>query len=93
MKMWVLVLDSAREVFGHIESVKILVILNLTGYMLTSSIFSLFFRGIFFIDSPKTITNSPEVSDSNRGLFFTLNCRFIFVTKPPILSEPRLEGT
>ena len=28
---------SAREVFGHIESVKILVILNPTGYMFTSS--------------------------------------------------------
>ena len=28
---------KAHEVFGHIESVKILVILNPTGYMLTSS--------------------------------------------------------
>ena len=28
---------SAREVFGHIELVKILVILSPTGYMLTSS--------------------------------------------------------
>ena len=33
---------SAREVFGHIESVKILVILNSTGYMLTSSGFASF---------------------------------------------------
>ena len=31
---------SAQEVFGHIESVKILVILNPTGYMLTSSGFA-----------------------------------------------------
>ena len=33
-------LTSAREVFGHIESVKILVILIPTGYMLTSSGFA-----------------------------------------------------
>ena len=33
---------SAREVFGHIESVKIIVILNPTGYMLTSSGFDAF---------------------------------------------------
>ena len=31
---------SVREVFGHIESVKILVILNPAGYMLTSFGFS-----------------------------------------------------
>ena len=33
---------SAVEVLGHIESVKILVILNPTGYMLTSSGFAAF---------------------------------------------------
>ena len=33
---------SAREVFGHMESVMILVILNPTGYMLTSSGFGCF---------------------------------------------------
>ena len=33
---------SAREVFGHIESVKIHVILNPTGYMLTSPGFDAF---------------------------------------------------
>ena len=32
--------NRAREVFGHIESVKILVILNSTDYMLTSSTFA-----------------------------------------------------
>ena len=31
---------SPQEVFGHIELVKILVILNPTGYMLTSSDFA-----------------------------------------------------
>ena len=33
---------SAQEVFGHIESVEILVILNPAGYMLTSSGFASF---------------------------------------------------
>ena len=39
--------SSAREMFGHIESVKILVILHPTGCMLTSSGFASFTRGIF----------------------------------------------
>ena len=34
--------SSAQEGFGRIESVKILVILNLIGYMLTSSGFDAF---------------------------------------------------
>ena len=33
---------SAREVFGHVESVRMLVILNPTGKMLTSSGFDAF---------------------------------------------------
>jgi hypothetical protein len=52
METWMLVLDSAREVFGHIESIKILVILNLTGYMLTSFGFALFIRGILLYRFP-----------------------------------------
>ncbi len=34
--------SSAQEVFGHVESVKILVILNPAGYMFTSSGFDAF---------------------------------------------------
>ena len=37
-----IVITIAREVLGHVESVKILVILNLTGYMFTSSGFDAF---------------------------------------------------
>ena len=40
--------NSSREVFGHIESVKILVILKRTGYMLTSSGFGLFIWGMVY---------------------------------------------
>ena len=40
--------EPNREVFGHIESVKILVILNPTAYMLTPSGFALFIWGILY---------------------------------------------
>ena len=63
---------SAKEALGHTESVKILVILNPAGYMLTSS------SGFAFIHlrySSKTIRNSPKVSNFN-WLFLKLN-RFI----------------
>jgi hypothetical protein len=69
--MWMLVLDSAREVFGHIESIKILVILNLTGYMLTSFGFASFIRGIFLYRFPLT---DHEFSGSLRlltGAYFS----------------------
>ena len=50
---------------------KILVILNPTGYMLTSSSgFASFISfEVYSIDSSKTTSNSPEVSNFNR-LFF-----------------------
>ena len=68
---------SAREVFGHIESVKIHVILNPAGSMLTSSSgFAIIHaRYIPSIDSSNMIGNSPEFSNFNR-LFLKLN-RFI----------------
>ena len=47
---------SAREVFGHVESVKILVILNPAGYMLTSSGFAFIQLG-YSIDSSKLMGN------------------------------------
>ena len=40
--------NSAREVYGHIKSVKILLMLNPTNYMLTYSGFALFIWGIFY---------------------------------------------
>ena len=67
--------SSAREVFGHIELVKILVILNPTGYMLTTSCFFVYSFEVYSIDSSKMIGNSLEVSNFNR-LFLKLN-RFI----------------
>ena len=68
---------SAREVFGQSESVKILMILNPTGYMLDIIIRFCFhsFEVYSCIDSSKMIGNSPEVSNFN-GLFLKLN-RFI----------------
>ena len=67
---------GAWKVFGHIESVKIHVILNPTGYML--DIFRICFHSFEVyssIDSSKMIGNSPEVSNFNR-LFPKLH-RFI----------------
>ena len=68
-----MVLLNAQEVFGHIELVKILVILNPTSYMLTSSGFDAF--EVYSIDSSKTIGKFPEVLNFNRS-FLELN-RFI----------------
>ena len=56
---------SARKVLGHIESVKILVILNPTGYMLTSSGFA-FIHLRYPIDSSKMIVTFPHVLNFNR---------------------------
>ena len=44
-----LVWTSVGEVYGHIESVKILVILNPTGYMLTSSNFDAFIHSRYIL--------------------------------------------
>ena len=51
-----------KLVFGmHIESIKILVILNPTGYMFTSSGFDAFISfEVYSIDSSKMIDHSPE---------------------------------
>ena len=64
-----LLYSSAREVFGHIESVKFLVILNPTGYLLTSSGFAFHSFEVHSIDSSRMTSNSPEVSNSSTGYF------------------------
>ena len=60
-----------KLVFGHIESVKILLILNPTGYMFTSSGIAFIFEVNSSIDSSKVVGNSPEVSSFNQ-LFLKL---------------------
>ena len=57
---------SAREGFGHIESVKILVILNSTGGLYVY-IFRFCFHSleVYSVHSPKMIGNSPKVSNFN----------------------------
>ena len=69
---------SAREVFGHIESVKILVILNSTGYMLTSSGFDAFIhlRYILWIPLKRSVI-LLEVSNFDR-LFLQLGFSEVF---------------
>ena len=68
---------QCREVFGHIELVKILVILNPTGYMFTSSGFGLFIWGIFYIFLEMT-GHPPEASNNLNRL--TLNSTGSFVS-------------
>ena len=68
------------------QSVKILVILNPTGYMLTSSGFA-YSSEVYSTDSSKMIGNSPEVSNFIR-LFLKLN-RFI-CNQLPVLSETQV---
>ena len=67
--------NIAWEVVGHTESVKIVVILNPTGYMLTSSGFTFESFEVYSIDSSKKISKVPEVLNFN-WLFLELN-RFI----------------
>ena len=77
-----IVCASAREFFGHIESVKVLVILNPTGYMLVTCwhlpvLMLSFIWGIFYRKSSTTISEFPEVFNFN-WLFLKFN-RFIRV--------------
>ena len=71
-----------KLVFGHIESIKIPVILNPAGYMLTSSGFAYIYLEVYSIDSSQMISKFPEVLNLNR-LFLELN-RFI-CNYPPVL--------
>jgi hypothetical protein len=65
--------------------VKILVILNATGYMFTSSSgFAFIHFEVYSTHSSKTTGNSPEISTFNRWLFLKLNRRFI-CNKSPVL--------
>ena len=72
-----------KDVFGHIQSVKIRVILNPTGW-LHVNIFRLCFYllEVYSIDSSTMIGNPTEISNSNRS-FLQLN-RFI-CNSPPVL--------
>ena len=59
-----------------IESVKIRVILNPTGYRLTSPGFDAFFHSFevySYVHSSKMLGNSPEVSMNFNRLFLKLN--------------------
>ena len=70
---------SAREVFGHIESVKILVvILNPTGWLHAAILRFWHFHSfeVYSIDSSKMMGKFPEVSMNFNRLFLELN-RFI----------------
>jgi hypothetical protein len=65
--------------------VKILVILNATGYMFTSSSgFAFIHFEVYSTHSSKTTGNSPAISTFNRWLFLKLNQWFI-CNKSPVL--------
>ena len=78
--------NQCLKVFGHIESVKILVILNPTGW-LHVGIFPFFFHSfeVYSIDSSKRIGNFHSVLNFN-WLFLKLN---LFICNyPPVVLEP-----
>jgi hypothetical protein len=77
-------MNGAQDVFGHMQSVKILVILNPAGYMLDIFRFCVqLFEVYASTNFSKMISKSPEVSNFSRCLFLKLN-RFICNLTPSL---------